>query len=330
MVHVWDMASGKETRRLTLDGPGGSLGSAAFSPDGRWLAWSYQDASAPERLFRLRVWDLATGTIAREFSKPDQHLTAPTFSPDGRCLVAFTTQGEIVRWELATGKERRPLLGHRANWGTHFPALAFSADGTLLASGSSDTVGYLWDLGTRLHPPKGPLSAKELEAHWAALLGDDAVRAEQAILALAAQPQQSLPLLADRLRPAAAADPAAVERLLAALDSERFAAREQATADLEKLGEPALPALRAALAAQPGAETRRRLDAVREKVEKTALMPAGERLREARALEVLERVGSPATRAILDALTKGLPEVTLTRDAKASFERLERRAATSP
>ncbi len=331
-VYTWDVASGQGTPRFTVGAYSNADGPAAavFSPDGRWFVRTYFDPTVSRNEQVLRMWDMATGREIRSLSRPQRVLSSPVFRPDSRVLAAQAHEGDVILWEVATGRELRSFSGHRGGSSGQASVLAFSGDGTLLASGSGDTNVYLWDVGGRLDPITGPLSAKELETHWAALVGDDAVRAEQAIKALAASPKESLPLLAGRLRPAAAADPTMVERLVAGLDSERFAAREQAAADLEKLGEPILPALREALAAKPTAEARRRLETVREKMEKTALTPVGERLREARALEVLERVGSPAARTILAGLTRGLPEATLTRDAKAVLGRLERRAAMSP
>ena len=40
---------------------------------------------------------------------------------------------------------------------------------------------------------------------------------------------------------------------------------------------------------------------------------------------VLERIGSPDARRVLEALAKGVPEARLTREAKAALERLVRR-----
>ena len=45
-----------------------------------------------------------------------------------------------------------------------------------------------------------------------------------------------------------------------------------------------------------------------------------------RALEVLERVGTPEARAILARISKGAEEAELTRDAKAALERLGARS----
>jgi WD40 repeat protein len=61
---------------------------------------------------------------------------------------------------------------------------------------------------------------------------------------------------------AAPADPERLARLLAGLNSNSFAAREEATRELERLGEAAETALREALKGRPSAEVRRRAEAL--------------------------------------------------------------------
>jgi hypothetical protein len=53
----------------------------------------------------------------------------------------------------------------------------------------------------------------------------------------------------------------------------------------------------------------------------------GELFRAQRALLVLEQVGSPAARACLRRLAGGAPSARLTREARATLDRLQRRAA---
>jgi hypothetical protein len=54
------------------------------------------------------------------------------------------------------------------------------------------------------------------------------------------------------------------------------------------------------------------------------------RLRELRAIEVLERLGTPEARQALETLAKGVPEARLTQEAKASLERLAKRSIARP
>jgi hypothetical protein len=96
------------------------------------------------------------------------------------------------------------------------------------------------------------------------------------------------------------------------------------TRDLEALKDEARPALRRALADNPSAEVRKRLE---ELLSRPALLPPGEALRRVRAVEVLERLGTPEARRLLGALAGGEPEARLTREAQAALRRLAERAA---
>src|SRR5262249_54989001 len=120
-------------------------------------------------------------------------------------------------------------------------------------------------------------------------------------------------------RPVSPAPAATVRPLLADLDSDDFRKREAAVTRLRELGDRAGAALREAVKAKPPPEKRRRLEALLNALEGT---PSGAALREVRAVAVLERVGTPEARGLLKELAGGAADARLTRDAKASLERL--------
>jgi hypothetical protein len=92
---------------------------------------------------------------------------------------------------------------------------------------------------------------------------------------------------------------------------------------LEGLGDGACPLLRQALADQPAPEVRRRLEQIlRHWAPDT---PAGEGLRELRAVEVLEHAGTRESRRVLQAVAKGAPGARRTREASAALRRLGER-----
>jgi len=124
--------------------------------------------------------------------------------------------------------------------------------------------------------------------------------------------------------PAAGLSEESLARLLAALDGSNFAARQSAQKELEKLGEPAAPACRKALAGKPSLDFRRRLEALLERQAREARHPSPERLRDLRAVEVLERMGTPEAQRVLRIVAAGAPGAWLTREARASLERLAR------
>jgi hypothetical protein len=272
---------------------------------------------------RLVLVEVDTGKEILSFRMPE-HATRLAYSPDGKLLGAGTESGTLHLWELATGKQVAQVEGHRGG----VSCLAFSADGRRLASGGHDTTVLTWNV-LNLNCEKAVaanLSAKELDALWSDLAGEDAPRAYRAVRALVAVPDKSLPLLRQHLRPDPAPDPKHLARLIADLDDDKFEVREKARRDLEDLGSQARPALRKVLAGQPSAEVRRRVEGLLQRPEHFLLPPAD--LRGARAIAVLERIGTTEARELLERLVReGSDTSFLTRDARAALERLRQRSA---
>jgi hypothetical protein len=168
-------------------------------------------------------------------------------------------------------------------------------------------------------------SARGLERLWAELGSADAATGYAAVRRLAAVPAASVPLLGARLRPAAGVSAAQIERHVQGLASEELAVRERASAALARLGELAGPALCRLLAEKPPLEVYHRADRLLAQLERQPLTPS--RLRLSRAVAVLERVGSAEARGVLARLARGAPGARLTEEAKATVQRLARRAA---
>jgi hypothetical protein len=132
-----------------------------------------------------------------------------------------------------------------------------------------------------------------------------------------------VPFLRASLSKPAAADPRAVARLIAELDDDRFAVRENASRELAKRSAAIEGALRQALERHPSAEVKRRLGRLLENLAAPAQKP--ERLRELRAVEALERIGTPEARQVLHELADDGTATPLAQDAKAAAERLANR-----
>jgi RNA polymerase sigma factor (sigma-70 family) len=304
-VHVWDAATGKRRHRFE-----GQI-AFAFLPDGKSLVgWGEAD--------EVSVLSLETGRRVYKFPGPVhiKHLGVSfDLSPDGRLLALFPGAKDLQVWELATGKVRSTFEG-----ASNFRGLAFTPDGRALLSARQDTTVLVWGLAGQTERARPGLSEKEFMALWADLAADDGVRAGRAVRQLAAAGGRSVALLKPLLRPTRAADPARMAALVADLDADRFAVRDKATRMLEVLGELAEPALRKALAASPSLEARRRMEKLLEGATGPITVP--EKARGVRAIEVLERVGTPEAAKVLRELAGGAPSARLTREAKAALTRL--------
>jgi hypothetical protein len=159
-----------------------------------------------------------------------------------------------------------------------------------------------------------------LKACWDVLGSQDAGAALRAVWDLAAAPRESVSFLAERLRPARAADPALVARLVGRLDAPAFEDRERAAEELKGLGDAIEADLRKVLAGEPAAEVRRRVDSLLEYFEQSP-----ERQRNRRAVQALEYAGTPEAGKLLEALAGGAPAARLTAEARSSVGRLRAR-----
>jgi WD40 repeat protein len=318
IVWLYDVATGTEHANFVL--PEGWGTRVLYAPDGRTLATLSQAGA-------IQVWETATGKLCLELRGHRWQTFAAAFSPGGRVLASGGNDRLVRFWDLSTGEE----IGQRAGHQGPVEALAFAPDGKVLASGGRDSTILLWGMEDRLRgqrPHPRQLAAKELDACWEKLKGDNAAQAYRAVWTLAAAPGQTVPFLKERLRPKAPASPEHVARLIADLDDGTFAVRVKASRALEELGELAAPALRKALEEQSSAEIRVQARRLLEKLPRKALSPL--ELRQLRAVAVLEYGATPEAQELLQALARGAPAARLTREANASLERLARSPGGTP
>ena len=291
-----------------------------FSLDGRLLA---TNTSGPDGTgHTLRLWEVATAAEVLAF--PTVLNSRVAFSPDSRVVAVTTPAQEILLWDLRRGKEVQRFTRYKAD----VTSLAFSPDGRRLVSGLSDSTLLVWDVAAVRHAaqPSG-LDAEGAARAWADL-ASDARKAFAARGALAESPARALPLLKERLRPAPPTDVPRLRRLIADLDSDRFAARQEAQKGLEQMGDLAKGGLQRALAEKPSLEARQRIIALLEKLRSPVTRP--ETLQALRAVAVLEDIATPEARQLLETLARGELEARLTQQAKASFDRLAKRPTAKP
>jgi WD40 repeat protein len=315
VVREWVTSTGEDRRGFSAHQ--GVVRGLALSPDGWTLASAGRDGD-------IRLWETATRKERLQLADPTGSTSKLVFSPDGRLLVAGNSKAgqPLGVWQVSTGQRLGEFRAHDQE----VLAVTFSPDGRRLITGSIDKTARIHDLG-RFERFRRPARVALLEGEpgplWQQLGGDDARVAYQAIGKLAAAPEQAVPFLARRLRPARAPEEKRIRALLGDLDGDNFEARRKAEKELEQVGEEGEPVLQRFLQEKPSLEARRRAERVARHWYK--IVPTGEALRAVRGVEVLEQIGTPAAREVLRTLGRGLPEARLTREAVGALERLERK-----
>jgi HEAT repeat protein len=129
-----------------------------------------------------------------------------------------------------------------------------------------------------------------------------------------------VPYLRNRLPRHEPVDAERVRKLIAQLDDERFTVRERAMKELGQVGDAAEPLLREQRAATASPEVGQRIDELLEGlVHGTGDADA---LRARRAVEVLERIGTPEARSALAEVAAGTSGAKLKSHARAALHRL--------
>jgi len=122
--------------------------SQGISPNGRFLAVtarSESTAKAPT-LESLEIWDLASGLLRAEIPTKES-VNYPCFSPDATRIVMEDpprAQHPFSVWSTETGTRLMQFPGHDMA----ICHLAWSVDGTMVASAGHDGMVKLWDSST--------------------------------------------------------------------------------------------------------------------------------------------------------------------------------------
>jgi WD40 repeat protein/serine/threonine protein kinase len=139
-VKVWDAGTGAER---PLEQPGLIALDLTISPDGERLLAAGRTPSntmlVPDPV--VRVWELATGRLQREFPLPATY-GGLCFSRQGTRLALVDKGGVIRLWDTDTGQETLTLPGHDSH--ARLPRLAFSPDGQCLAVSTGEKI-TVWD-----------------------------------------------------------------------------------------------------------------------------------------------------------------------------------------
>ena len=140
-IRLWDTDTGKQKKILTERTERQEKhGTIAFSPNGNIVAFSIYYKS------KIEFLNVATGTVEQTIHIPEGGAAEILYSPDKKTLVGSDWGGKLYFWDLESGENILTIKGHTTN----VRALAFSTDGTTLASTSRSGIA-LWDVETRNH-----------------------------------------------------------------------------------------------------------------------------------------------------------------------------------
>ncbi|QEL13663.1 WD40 repeat domain-containing protein [Limnoglobus roseus] len=226
------------------------------------------------------------------------------FSPDAR-TVAIVFEGGTTGYRAALYETSSGILRQDYALPDVGQALAFTPDGSHLVVATADGPGVAFDLWATREPFDAAKS-------WAKLFGPDGEQAFAAMRTMVANPDASVALLRDKVKPLPIVGEMQLAAWLAALEAPAFADRESAMKELREVLIDFRGILEAELKTTPSVEARERL----EKILKQSDAVGGELLRQYRAVEVLARIGSPESRAVLAHVATGDPSRRLNAMAK--------------
>ncbi|QVL31467.1 sigma-70 family RNA polymerase sigma factor [Telmatocola sphagniphila] len=290
-ISVWDVENTKKI--LAITDPTLIYRQLAISPGGSYLACnsaSTNPASSEgnSNPCSVTIWSLAKGERFQTLPSHSQLFGNPGiwigFSPNGKLLATGDADGHLRLWEVATGKEMFAFEGHKTSVSGNF-----SPDGKLLVAASEDAPCYIWEV-----IPTQPLKC-DPEQSFKDLGDEDAKKAFQAIRALASNPNLALEVIRKNLKPLPAPDPKQVENWIKDLDSNRFAAREKATAELVKIADR-IPKELSKAEQIVGVEGRGRLKTILESIG----TPSPEYLKQLRAVQVFDYIGTPEAKKLAE------------------------------
>lgn len=139
-IHLWDLTLG--TVLLSIEGAeDAEIRALAFSLDATLLVSGGADKT-------LRLWDATSGNLLSEFSGHQHPINAVAISSDNTQIASASGEESSVTsadytariWDIASTSEK---LSIPHNFSVN--AIAFSPDGTLLATSGADTALYLWN-----------------------------------------------------------------------------------------------------------------------------------------------------------------------------------------
>jgi WD40 repeat protein len=179
-VRLWSIADPDRPAPLgTLDGGTDPLRALVFSPDGRLLLAGGNDGT----VHRWQLGSAGGPAPLPALTGPKSRIFSLAVSRDGRQLAAGTAaEHAVYLWDLTdparTTPAGPPLTGP-ASW---INGLSFSPDGQRLGAASSDSLVWLYDLGSRTaidrlpHPANAVATLFRADGSLLTLSNDGTVR----------------------------------------------------------------------------------------------------------------------------------------------------------
>jgi WD40 repeat protein len=137
VLRTWEVSNGKPGR--AIEAHAATVEAIAISPDSRSLASVSRDGTT-------KIWEIDSGKLL--LAEAQRHPHGVAYSPDGRRMAA-NSAGEVVLWNLATGKRERSILTNATQ--PYISTVTYSPDSRWLATGGGPGVVELWDVDTGKH-----------------------------------------------------------------------------------------------------------------------------------------------------------------------------------
>lgn len=304
-------------------------GSSTFSNDGRLLATTQNEETMRGNLNSpgtIHLWDVVTGREIRKIAT-GANSNAVTFSADNR-LIGFASIRGVKVFDANTGLEVAfyPITDLRIpNYYEGFSStvpFAFAPDGRSIATGHTDGTVTIWKVPAPAALPE--LKPDAFDKFWDGLVADTPTESRSHVHRLLQNPDAAMKLLTAKFtapvpKPIDIDLPAVIKKF----DAPAFADRQAAIKKVKELGPRAAPALQEAIRTTESVEVRARSEELLDQMKAgPKTHAAGPDLRAVRAIEALERIGTPEAKKLLEGWTNHVSNPRIASEAAIAVQRI--------